>query len=239
MENIIYPIRINKYLAYKGLTTRKNADRLIEKGSVFVNGKKALLGQQIREKDLVEIKGNSVQQSNFEYFAYYKPRNVITHSPQRGEKDITTMTGKRNLFPIGRLDKDSEGLIILTNDGRITQRLLSPEFEHEKEYLVVTKTPVRQFFLSQMERGMDIGDHTTKPCKTKRIGVNSFSIILTEGKKHQIRRMCDVLSLQIETLKRIRVMNIKLAKMKPNELRKLSGVELTEFLASLGIDANR
>jgi len=238
MENIEYPIRINKYLAYKGLTTRKNADKLIELGKVIINGKVAELGQKVRQNDKVEIKGDSIKQSNFQYFAYYKPRNVITHSPQRGEKDIASMTGKKNLFPIGRLDKDSEGLIILTNDGRITQRLLSPEFDHEKEYLVITRTPIRQFFLSQMDRGLNIGDYITKSCKTKRVGVNSFSIILTEGKKHQIRRMCDALNLQIETLKRIRVMNVKIAKMKPNELRKIEGKELDEFLSSLRINTN-
>lgn len=235
MEKIIYPIRVNKYLAYKGLTTRKNADKLIELGKVFVNGKKAELGQKVKSTDKVELKNDLERKAGLEYYAYNKPREVITHSPKKGEKDIAAMTGKRNLFPIGRLDKDSEGLIILTNDGRITQRLLSPEFEHEKEYLVTTKTPVRQFFLSQMERGIDIGDHVTKPCKTKKNGPNSFTIILTEGKKHQIRRMCDVLNLHIDTLKRIRVMNIKLGKMKSNQLRKIEGAELSEFLSSLNI----
>lgn len=238
MKNIEYPIRINKYLAYKGLTTRKNADRLIEKGFVFVNKKKAKLGQMVNQKDLVEIKQTENQEKKLEYYAYYKPRNVITHSPQNGEKDIIAMTGKKHLFPIGRLDKDSEGLIILTNDGRITQRLLSPEFEHEKEYSVTTKTPVRQFFLNKMERGLNIGEYVTKPCIARRTSDNSFTIILTEGKKHQIRRMCDILNLHIEVLKRIRVANIKLGKMKVNQLRKIEGKELEVFLKNLGINTS-
>lgn len=234
MEEMSFPIRINKYLAHKGLTTRKGADKLIVDKKILINGKVATLGQMVNEKDRVEVK-SAATNIKYEYYSYYKPRGVITHSPQNGEKGISDMTKRPDLFPIGRLDKDSEGLIILTNDGRITKFLLDPDLMHEKEYLVRTKTTVRMFYLNQMKRGMDLGDLKTKPCETKLNSPNSFSIILTEGKKHQIRRMCDALNIVIDSLKRVRILNIRLGKMKPNELRKIEGDDLKTFLSSLDI----
>src|SRR3989344_8713980 len=128
-----YPMRINKYLAHKGIATRKAADALIERGGVKINGRKAVLGDKVLEKDTVEVRG---AQKQYRYFAYNKPVGVITHSPQLGEKDIATSTKLRDVFPVGRLDKASHGLIILTDDARITDRLLSPRYDHDKEYFV-------------------------------------------------------------------------------------------------------
>jgi len=224
-------VRINKYLAQKGIATRRDADKIISAGKVLINGKKAVLGDKVSENDDVEVLGKSSKK--MVYYAYNKPRGVVTHSPQNGEKDIAKSIELKNVFPIGRLDKDSEGLLILTNDGRITDRLLNPDYDHEKEYIVKTRTPIKQSHLGIMERGMDLEGITTKPCIAKMVDEFSFKIILKEGKKHQIRRMCDALSIPIESLKRVRVMNIKLGTLKPNEYRELVGKELENFLDSL------
>lgn len=224
-------IRINKYLASKGIATRRDADKIISAGKVLINGKKAVLGDKVSESDDVEVLGKSSKK--MVYYAYNKPRGVVTHSPQNGEKDIARSIELKNVFPIGRLDKDSEGLLILTNDGRITDRLLNPDYDHEKEYIVKTRTPIKQSYLNIMERGMDLEGITTKPCTAKMVDEFSFRIILKEGKKHQIRRMCDALSIPIESLKRVRVMNVKLGSLKSNEYRELGGPELETFLDSL------
>jgi 23S rRNA pseudouridine2604 synthase len=227
-------IRINKYLADNGFCTRKEADRLIESGKVFIDNKKAILGQKVKGIEKIEIK--NTQKKNYSYYAYNKPRGVVTHSPQNGEKDIISSIKIKGVFPIGRLDKDSEGLIILTNDGRITKRLLQPEYDHDKEYIVKTRNPIKQFQLSVMEGGMRLEGIETKPCKTKLLNENTFSIILTEGKKHQIRRMCDNLSIPIDSLKRVRILNIKLDNLKSNEYKKIEGVDLKKFLDLLNLN---
>ena len=239
-------IRINKYLAMQGVSTRRDADKLILAGKVVINGRKAIVGDKVHEGDKVEI--TKKIKSDYIYYAYNKPRGIITHSPQNGEKDILTSVGLKGVFPVGRLDKDSEGLIILTNDGRITDRLLNPKYDHDKEYVVKTRVPIKESQLKIMEKGMDLEGITTAPCKTKLIddpksNKNSgfdgarkiFSITLSEGQKHQIRRMCDALTLPIENLKRVRVMNVKLGTLKSNAFRKIEGSELNEFLKSLGL----
>ena len=232
-------IRINKYLATQGVSTRRDADKLIEAGKITINGRRAILGDKVKEGDKVEI--TKKIKNNFVYYAYNKPRGVITHSPQNGEKDILTSVGLKGVFPVGRLDKDSEGLIILTNDGRITDRLLNPKYDHDKEYLVKTRVPIKDFQLKVMEKGMELEGINTAPCKTKLIddlsaqAGKTFSITLSEGQKHQIRRMCDALTLPIKELKRIRVMNIKLGNLKSNMYRKIEGDELETFLKSLGL----
>jgi pseudouridine synthase len=224
-------IRINKYLAMRGVATRRDADKLIEAGKVLINNRKAVLGDKVSSTDKVDVIGK--QTKKFVYYAYNKPRGVITHSPQKGETDVLTSSKLRGVFPIGRLDKDSEGLLILTNDGRITDRLLGPEYEHEKEYMVKTRIPVKPFHMNCMQHGMDLEGIKTKPCEVKITGENAFRIILTEGKKHQIRRMCDSLNLPIDTLKRVRVMNIRVDGLKSNEYREIVGDELKEFLELL------
>lgn len=226
-------IRINKYLAMQGVSTRRDADKLILAGKVTINGRRAVLGDKVGPTDKVEVIKKT--KSNFVYYAYNKPRGIITHSPQEGEKDITSSIKIKGVFPIGRLDKDSEGLIILTNDGRITDRLLNPKYEHEKEYLVKTRVPVKPSNLTVMERGMELEGIQTKPCRTKQLSEFSFTITISEGQKHQIRRMCDALSLPIESLKRVRIMNIRLGKLTPNDYRKLDGEELKTFLTSLSL----
>jgi len=217
--NDSYPMRINKYLALKKISTRRGADELIKEKKVFINGKLAELGSKVEEKDNVEIKGSKSKE--YKYFAYNKPIGVETDSPKEG------------LFPLGRLDKNSHGLLILTNDGRITEQLLSPKYFHEKEYIVRTSNKLRSSFKNKMEAGVNIEGYLTKKCKVKIVNENTFKVILTEGKKHQIRRMCSALFQEIADLKRERIMNIKLGTLKPGGTREIKGAELEEFLKSL------
>ncbi len=226
----VFPMRINRYLAQKNIATRKEADELIEKGRVLVNGKRAVLGQKIAETDAVEVRA---KQKTYVYLAYYKPRGVITHANSVGENDIRKNIARDDVFPVGRLDKDSSGLIILTNDGRITDKLLNPTRVHEKEYVVTTVEKLRTTFKDNMEKGMRIENEITRPCKVEVLDDHTFRIVLTEGKKHQIRRMVSALFNEVKTLKRVRVMNIRLGTLAPNTYRPIEGKELELFLESL------
>ena len=209
-------MRINKYLALKKISTRRGADELVVNKKVFINGKLAVLGSKVNETDIVEVKG--AKPVGYKYFAYNKPIGIETNSPQK------------DLFPLGRLDKNSHGLLILTNDGRITDQLLNPKYFHEKEYLVRTSNKLRSSFKKKMEAGVNIEGYMTKPCKVKIMGENTFKVTLTEGKKHQIRRMCSALFQEIADLKRERIMNIKLGNLKEGGLREIKGEELATFL---------
>lgn len=235
-----FPIRINKYLAEKGLTTRRGADALINAGKVMVNGVRAVIGQQIGKDDTVILKENTKR--SHRYILYYKPRGVITHSPGPTETDIRTQIehdhGVKELFPVGRLDKDSEGLILLTNDGRITKRLLEPQYDHEKEYSIVVDKRVTGAFLRKLERGVNIEGYLTKPAKAVGDARNefTFSLSLTEGKKHQIRRMCAALGYQVVSLKRVRILDLKLRPLKEGAYRALSPRERKGLGTSLKLD---
>lgn len=215
----LYPVRINKYLALKKISTRRGADELVKTQKVFINGKKAVLGSQVNEKDIVEVRGKTTNE--YKYYAYNKPIGIETSSPKGA---------KEGVFPLGRLDKDSHGLLILTNDGRITDQLLSPKYFHEKEYVVKTSNKLRSSFKAKMEAGVNIEGYKTKPCKVKIVNDFTFRVILTEGKKHQIRRMCSALFQEVADLKRERIMNIQLGNLKPRGIREIKGKELEEFL---------
>jgi 23S rRNA pseudouridine2604 synthase len=216
----LYPMRINKYLALKKISTRRGADEMIKQKKVFINGKLAVLGSKVNEIDKVEVRGAKTKE--YLYFAYNKPIGIETGSP------------REDLFPLGRLDKASHGLLILTNDGRITDQLLNPKYFHEKEYVVKTSNKLRSSFKKKMEAGVNIEGKEdyllTKPCKVKIMNDFTFKVILTEGKKHQIRRMCSALFQEIADLKRERIMNIKLGNLKDKGLREIKGEELTTFL---------
>lgn len=232
VEKPEFPMRINKYLAKAGYATRRDADLLVEKGLVFVNGAKAVLGTKINKEDKVEVEQKGPQKT-YVYYAYNKPVGVVTHSPQKGELDVVQSSGLKDVFPVGRLDKDSHGLMILTNDGRITDKLLNPDSSHEKEYSVMTINPLRPSFKEHMEKGVDIGDAVTKPCRIKITGEKTFNITITEGKHHQIRRMCEAMHNDVKHLQRTRIMNIRLAKLQSNAFRKIEGKELDIFLDDL------
>lgn len=224
-------MRINKYLAHKNYCTRREADTLITAGKVLINGKPAQLGDKVNENDKVDVRFRT---KKYRYFAYNKPRGVITHSPEEGETDIRQSIPLVGVFPVGRLDKDSNGLIIITDDGRITDKLLNPDFAHEKEYVVSTREELPENFKSKMETGVNIEGYVTKPAIVKVLSPKKFSIILTEGKKHQIRRMVAFFGLATSSLERVRIMNVRLSGLKQGEYRPILGQELATFLKSLG-----
>lgn len=232
-------MRINKYLAEKGVATRRDADTLVAAGRVLINGRVAVLGDKVAKSDVVEVRGKETKAKTRVYYAYNKPRTIVTHSAQGSDEDISMLLeGEpelKGLFPVGRLDKDSSGLVILTNDGRITDRLLHPKYEHEKEYVVRTERPLRESFKEYMERGVRIEDEMTRPTQVRILGPQSFAITLTEGKRHQIRRMVVAMHNEVKSLERVRVMNITLGKLPSGAARKIEGKELETFLKSLGL----
>lgn len=237
-EKPLFPMRINKYMALKGHSTRRGADALIEKGQVTINGKKAVLGDLVNEKDEVVLK-NMGPKKDYRYYAFYKPKGLISYSAEGNEEDIISYVndtkGIRGVFPVGRLDKISHGLIILTDDGRITDRLLSPDKDYEKEYAVTTAHNLRPSFPEHMSNGVELEDCITKPCKVNVTGENTFRIILTEGRKNQIRRMVSAMHNEVSDIKRVRILNIKLGNMKSGETRTIAGNELKELLQTIGL----
>jgi len=231
-------IRINKRMAELGLCSRREADALIADGKVLVDGKPATMGQQVTDEATVTIKGTTRDR---QYLAYYKGRGVITHSPAEHETDIAMRLkrdyGITDLYPVGRLDKDSEGLMIITNDGRVTGPLLDPDGDSAKEYEVTVDKPTNGWFAKHMENGVKIEGYTTKPANVTLNTKNKlrFTLTLTEGKKHQIRRMCAALGYQVQSLKRTRINNVTLGNLKPNQYRKITGDERKAFLQYLHI----
>ena len=226
-------MRINKYLAHEGVTTRKGADLLVERGKVKINGRTAKLGDKIEKGDKVEIeeKAKPKAESNL-YFAYHKPRGLET---SEAGKIKTGKTSAAGVFPVGRLDKDSSGLLIVTNDGRLTDRLLNPKRKHEKEYEVEVDKPVLGHLLKRLEIGVNIEGYHTKKCQAIKSGLKKFRVIITEGKKHQIRRMCAAVGWQVKFLIRTRVVNIELGDLAPGDIRPLSKDERDDLLKTLGL----
>ena len=234
--NPLYPIRINKYLAQKNYSTRVGGDELIKKGLVFINGRKAVLGDQVNEHDEVTVKTKG-DKKEYVYYAYNKNIGVSTN-PDTTSKDILQVTRfPVRVFPVGRLDKDSHGLIIMTNDGRVTDRLLSPRYVHEKEYVVKVEPAFSDKFIELMSNGVHFDGFISKKCKVwrKPKSKDTFHIVLTEGKKRQIRRMCEALHHNVVNLKRIRIMNIELEKIPLGEFKEIKGKELTELLKQLNL----
>ena len=237
MESIAFPVRINRYLALKNYASRREADLLIQNGRVTINGKPAKLGDRVKKNDVVAV-DTAKNEKELVYLAYHKPAGIITHSPKSFETGIQEILKFRmHIYPIGRLDKDSRGLIILTNDGRITGKLLNPEERREKEYRVLVDKKLDADFPLRMMRGVKLDDgYMTKQCHVVIVGERSFSIILTEGKKRQIRRMCEALGYRVTDLLRTRIMNIRLGDLKPGHYTELKGAELKDFLKSIQLE---
>jgi pseudouridine synthase len=237
-KEIKYPIGINKYLAYKKICSRREADKLVLQKKVKINGRIAIPIDKVLENDNVIVEPPDGGFKKLVYLAFNKPQGVITHSPQKGEPQIKDILNfDKEVFPLGRLDKDSSGLIILTNDGRVTDKLLNPKYHHEKEYIVKTSKPIDNLFLKKMSGGLRLEDgYITKKCEVEKISKDRFSIVLTEGKKHQIRRMCALLGYEISDLERRRIMNIKLNSLMPGDFREIKGKELSDFLKSLDLN---
>jgi len=236
-ETAIYPVRINRYLYLAGICSRREADRLIERGEVYINGNKAVLGQQVIESDEIAIgKQATAALSNREYYALHKPKGIVSHNPKEGEQAANELIkSKTTLFPLGRLDKASRGLMILTNDGRLTHAILSPEFEHEKEYIVTVDKRIPDTKLNALTRGVIIEGYRTKPAVVTRVSQNKFRIVLTEGKKHQIRRMCATLGFVTRDIMRTRIMHIGLGRLDPGQSRPLTEAEVNGLLHAASI----
>ena len=208
-------VRINKYLSEVGYCSRRVADKLIEDGKVTINGKVPEMGTKVREGDQVEVKGQRIEKSKKQknvYLAFNKPIGIVCTTDRGVDPDniIDFIKYPSRIFPIGRLDKLSEGLIFLTNDGDIVNKILRARNNHEKEYVVSGNRPINKDFVQRMSSGVEILDTITKNCFVKKLGPKKFQIILTQGLNRQIRRMCESLGYRVVSLKRVRIMNIKL-----------------------------
>ncbi len=207
--------RINKYLSEVGYCSRRVADRLIKEGKVTINGEIPEFGTKVEEGDQVEVKGQRIEKSIIQkkiYLAFNKPVGIVCTTDRKVEPNnvIDFIKYPKRIFPIGRLDKLSEGLIFLTNDGDIVNKILRARNNHEKEYIVSVNRLINRDFIEKMSNGVEILDTITKHCFVKQLGPRKFKIILTQGLNRQIRRMCEILGYRVQTLKRVRIMNIKL-----------------------------
>ena len=229
--------RINKFLSEVGYCSRRKADRLIQEGKVTINGEIPDIGYKVEEGDQVEVQGERIKkykkQKNI-YLAFNKPVGIVCTTDRRFESDnlIDFINFPVRIFPVGRLDKLSEGLIFLTNDGDIVNKILRARNNHEKEYIVSVNRPINRNFIERMSNGVEILDTKTKNCFVEKLSSRRFKIILTQGLNRQIRRMCESLGYRVQSLKRVRIMNIKLdvPKGKYREFTKEELLELNGLL---------
>lgn len=229
-------IRINKFFTEYGICSRREADRLIESGVITINGRVAKLGDQVTSDDIIAREGRVISwgKANL-YIKYHKPVGVTTTSESHVPRNIIAEIGHpERIFPIGRLDKDSSGLILLTNDGDIVNEILRAEFGHEREYLVQVDRPFSQSFLDHLSRGVVILRSRTKPCRTMRMGRDQFRIVLTEGRNRQIRRMCQALGYRVIKLHRTRIMHITVNGLNAGSWKELTSPEREELLRAVG-----
>jgi len=224
--------RLNKAISETGYCSRREADRLIEQGKVKVNDKIAGLGVQVSEYDKIFVEGKQITNSvKLIYLAFNKPVGITSTTDTTIKSNIIDFINfPERIFPIGRLDKPSEGLIFMTNDGDIVNKILRSKNNHEKEYVVTVNKKVTPDFIEKMSSGVPVLDTITKKCTVKKINDFTFNIILTQGLNRQIRRMCDYLGYEVKTLKRIRIMNVKLGNLKTGKYRYFTPAELTEVL---------
>ncbi|MDP4099242.1 23S rRNA pseudouridine(2604) synthase RluF [Paenibacillus sp. P96] len=225
-------MRINKFISETGFCSRREADKLVESGKVTINGAVAVLGSQAEEGDDVRVNGRPLgsKATGHVYIMLNKPVGITSTTERHVRGNIVDFVGHtERIFPIGRLDKDSEGLILLTNDGDIVNKILRAEGKHEKEYIVTVDRPVTPSFLQGMSSGVKILGERTLPCEITRVSDNVFRIILTEGKNRQIRRMCAAFGYEVKRLQRVRVMNILLGSLRRGMWRDLTDQEKEEL----------
>ena len=230
-----HTIRINKFFTEQGICSRREADRLIESGVVTINGRVAKLGDHVEPKDVIAREGCVIlwRKAGL-YIKYHKPVGVTTTSEAHIPRNIIAEIGHpERIFPIGRLDKDSSGLILLTNDGDIVNDILRTEFGHEREYLVQVDRSFDQSFLDEMSRGVVILGSKTKPCRMTRVGGDRFRIVLTEGRNRQIRRMCQALGYRVIKLHRTRIMHLTVEGLKVGEWKELTTQEREQLLRAV------
>jgi len=220
-------MRINKFISETGYCSRREADKLIDSGKVTINGVRAELGSQAEPGDDVRVDGRPIgAHKRHVYIALHKPVGITSTTERHVEGNIVDFVGHpERIFPIGRLDKDSEGLILMTNDGDIVNRVLRAEGRHEKEYIVTVDKPVTPMFLKGMSEGVRILGSLTLPCKVTKMGDRVFRIVLTEGRNRQIRRMCAAFGYQVRRLQRVRIMNIQLGSLPRGKWRDLTDEE--------------
>jgi 23S rRNA pseudouridine2604 synthase len=228
-------VRLNKYLSESGACSRREADTYIEEGRVTINGQVATLGTQVNDEDEVKLDGDRVGQARKKtrpvYIALNKPVGITCTTERHVQGNIVDFVDHpERVFPIGRLDKDSQGLILLTNDGDIVNEVLRAEHNHEKEYVVAVDRAITPEVLDAMAGGVRLSDATTKPCKVDKLGARVFKIILTQGLNRQIRRMCEALGYTVEALERVRIMHIKLGQLPIGRWRNLSEPEVAALL---------
>lgn len=228
--------RVNKYLSEVGYCSRRAADKLIEEGRVTINGIVPEMGTKVSPKDEIHVDGKLIKnvKKTSVYLAFNKPLGIVCTTDTRVEKDniIDFINYPKRIFPIGRLDKQSEGLILLTDDGDIVNKILRASNNHEKEYIVTVDKPISQTFIERMSKGIPVLDTVTKECIVEKLSKFEFKIILTQGLNRQIRRMCEYLDYDVESLKRVRIMNIKLD-VPIGKYRELTAQEMKQLNALL------
>ncbi len=234
-------MRINKYLSEAGIVSRRGADKWIEAGRITINDELAELGSKVEDGDIVKADGNLVKtEEKLVYIVLNKPIGINSTTERHIEGNVIDFVNHPlRIFHIGRLDKDSNGLLLLTNDGDIVNEILREEHGHEKEYIVTVDRPITKDFIRQMESGVEILDTTTKPCKVKQLDPRSFNITLTQGLNRQIRRMCSALGYSVQKLQRTRIMNIHLGNLRNGQWRDLTKEELTDMFKLLNYEPKR
>lgn len=228
-------IRLNKYLSDAGICSRREADRLTEQGMILVDGLPAKTGMKVSDENEILVSGRRItRQEQPVLLAVYKPEGIVcTTAKEEKDNIVDFLRYPTRIYPVGRLDKASEGLILMTNQGDLVNKILRGGNAHEKEYIVKINRPVTREFLQAMSQGVPILDTVTRPCQTEKLDQYRFRIILTQGLNRQIRRMCEFLGVRVVSLKRVRVMNIRLEPLKPGQYRRIQGDELNAFTAQL------
>ena len=227
--------RLNKFIADSGYCSRREADRLIQEGRVRLDGRVGALGDRVQPGMAVTVDGKPLTgEGEKVYLLLNKPRGIVCTADPREPMNVVDYLGyPGRVFPVGRLDKDSEGLLLLTSDGGIVNRVLRAAGGHEKEYEVQIDRPVTPEFVRRMSEGVPILDTVTLPCRVRRTGERSFNIILVQGLNRQIRRMCEALGANVTYLRRIRIMNLRLGRLQPGQWRALTEAELAELMGRL------
>ena len=240
MEKIENGIRINKYLSEAGVCSRREADRRVQAGEVTIDGKVATMGDRVEKGQLVCVQGRVVKREEpGVLIALNKPRGIVCTAEKREKNNVIDFLNYPiRIYPIGRLDKESEGLLLLTNQGEIVNKMMRSGNMHEKEYLVTVNKPVTTDFLHGMANGVPILDTVTRPCKVEKLGKNKFRIILTQGLNRQIRRMCEYFGYRVVNLKRVRIMNIRLGELKPGQYRDVTREEYAQLQQLIANSSN-
>lgn len=235
MENNNAGKRLNKYISDSGYCSRREADRLIQEGKVKIDGRIATLGDRVQPGMVVICDGKKLTGDGEKvYIALNKPRGIVCTADPREPMNVVDYVGYPiRIYPVGRLDKDSEGLLLLTSDGEIVNRLLRAAGGHEKEYEVTVDKPLTKEFMEKMMSGVEILDTVTLPCKLRRTGARSFNLVLVQGLNRQIRRMCEALGYTVQKLRRVRINNLKIGNLMPGQWRELSEAEVRALMDSI------